>query len=109
VRHELFEWDDRKARANLSKHQVSFDEAVAMLADPYAGQTLVEEFDHRNSTEKEDRWKTIGTYPFDRRRVLVVSWTPRVDAFGRMVTRIINARPATRLERRRYEEETGCG
>lgn len=29
-----FEWDDAKAAANLSKHQVSFEEATTVFADP---------------------------------------------------------------------------
>lgn len=29
-----FEWDDAKAAANLSKHEVSFEEAATVFADP---------------------------------------------------------------------------
>lgn len=29
-----FEWDARKAAANLAKHHVSFDEALSVFADP---------------------------------------------------------------------------
>jgi len=29
-----FEWDERKARANLAKHGVSFEEAATVFADP---------------------------------------------------------------------------
>jgi len=32
----VFEWDARKAAANLRKHGVSFDEAATVLADPDA-------------------------------------------------------------------------
>ena len=31
-----FEWDPRKARVNLSKHSVSFEEAVTVFTDPFA-------------------------------------------------------------------------
>lgn len=31
-----FEWDPHKAEANLSKHEVSFEEAVTVFADPLA-------------------------------------------------------------------------
>ncbi|MFH1123620.1 MAG: BrnT family toxin, partial [Pseudomonadota bacterium] len=29
-----FEWDPNKARSNLRKHKVSFEEAVTALSDP---------------------------------------------------------------------------
>jgi uncharacterized DUF497 family protein len=31
----LFEWDEEKARSNLSKHDVSFDEATSVFDDPF--------------------------------------------------------------------------
>ena len=31
-----FEWDPRKARANLKKHRVDFDEAASVFLDPLA-------------------------------------------------------------------------
>ena len=31
-----FEWDSKKAAANLKKHKVTFDEAVSVFADPLA-------------------------------------------------------------------------
>jgi uncharacterized DUF497 family protein len=31
--HENFEWDEQKARKNLRKHGVSFDDAALVLAD----------------------------------------------------------------------------
>ncbi len=39
-----FEWDDRKAAANLRKHGVSFEEAISALADPRALEAP--EFEH---------------------------------------------------------------
>ncbi len=32
-----FEWDDAKAKANLAKHGVSFEEAQTVFADSLAG------------------------------------------------------------------------
>jgi len=32
----VFEWDPKKAAANLVKHGVSFDEATTIFADPGA-------------------------------------------------------------------------
>ena len=31
-----FEWDEVKAEANRKKHQVSFDEAATVFADPFS-------------------------------------------------------------------------
>jgi len=31
-----FEWDPKKAKANLTKHEVSFEEAITVFADPFA-------------------------------------------------------------------------
>ena len=31
-----FEWDDEKAKVNLKKHKVSFDEAATVFTDPFA-------------------------------------------------------------------------
>ena len=32
----VFEWDQRKARGNLRKHRVSFNEAISVFTDPFA-------------------------------------------------------------------------
>lgn len=31
-----FEWDEEKAKANLKKHRVDFDEATTVFMDPYS-------------------------------------------------------------------------
>ena len=106
MKHERFEWDPQKASENLAKHRVSFEEAIAVLADPFWERFHVEEYDGRHSEEDEDRWLTTGSYPFDRRHVFVIAWTPRLDLARRVITRIISARPVTRPERKRYEKQT---
>ena len=50
-----FEWDDQKAARNLSKHGVSFDEAVSVFGD---GQALT--FSDTDHSEFEDRSRTYG-------------------------------------------------
>ena len=50
-----FEWDPAKAKANLKKHDVSFETAVTVFRDPLA----VTVFDEEH-TEDEDRWATMG-------------------------------------------------
>ena len=86
-----FEWDPKKAKRNLRKHAVSFDEAVAVFYDP-----LSATFDDHDHSVGEHRYITIGFSSRDR--LLVVGHTERGE-----VLRIINARPATAHERKRHE------
>ncbi|MEO8604102.1 MAG: BrnT family toxin [bacterium] len=86
-----FEWDDRKAVANLRNHGVAFEEAVTALADPRAI-TAPDFFEVR-------RCITIGLSGL--LRVLFVVHTESVGG-GRV--RIISARRASTVQRRRYEE-----
>lgn len=105
MRHERFEWEKAKADANLKKHRISFADAAAVLADPFADRSHITEFDASHS-RREDRWKTVGSWPFDRSRILVIVWTTRLDETRLTSTRIISARPATRRERKEYKNET---
>ena len=88
-----FEWDPSKARANLRKHQVAFQEAATVLRDSLS----ITIFDPDHS-EEEDRYLTIGTS--NGGRALMVTHTDRKDR-----TRIISARALTRAEREAYENE----
>ena len=56
-----FEWDDQKAANNLSKHGVSFDEAVSVFGD---GQALT--FSDTDHSEFEDRSRTYANSKFKR-------------------------------------------
>lgn len=87
-----FEWDPRKARSNLRKHGVSFDEAATVFLDDLS--LTGDDPDHSAS---EDRYVTFGVSSAGR--LLVVAHTERGDR-----TRIITARPATPSERKLYEE-----
>lgn len=87
-----FEWDPIKARLNLWKHRVSFEEASTALLDPLSKTDL----DPDHSVE-EHRFITFGISM--RRRLLVVSYTEQDD-----VIRLISARLATKHEREIYEE-----
>jgi uncharacterized DUF497 family protein len=88
-----FEWGPEKAKANLSKHGVSFVEAVTVFGDPLS--MNMPDPDH---SEGEERFILLGMS--DRYRLLVVSYAERPPR-----TRIISARLATRNERKQYEEE----
>jgi uncharacterized protein len=87
-----FEWDSRKAAANLRKHGITFQEAATIFDDPLA--ITFQDPDH---SEDEDRQITFGLSL--RKRLLVVSHTERNAR-----TRIISARPINRKERVIYEE-----
>jgi uncharacterized protein len=87
-----FEWDESKARANVSKHGISFDEAKSAFNDP-----LFVDFYDPDHSDDEHRYIIIGETR--QRELLVVSYTERGDA-----VRIISARRATRAERKAYEE-----
>jgi uncharacterized DUF497 family protein len=88
-----FEWDPKKAEANLSKHGVSFAEAVTAFGDPLS--MNMPDPDH---SEGEQRFIVLGMA--DRYRLLVVSYTERPPR-----TRVISARLAARNERKQYEEK----
>ena len=87
-----FDWDFNKAKSNIWKHKVSFEEAGTALLDPLSKTDL----DPDHSTD-EHRFITFGMSA--RRRLLVVSYTEHAD-----LIRIISARLATRREREIYEE-----
>ena len=46
-----FEWDDAKAKANLKKHGVGFDEALSVFADPLA--RIFDDPDHSEGEPRE--------------------------------------------------------
>jgi uncharacterized DUF497 family protein len=87
-----FEWDPKKATANVQKHDVTFQEAATVFGDPLA--ITFEDPDH--STD-ENRYITFGLS--FQKRLIVVSHTERGDR-----TRIISARLMDRKERKIYEE-----
>jgi len=88
----IFEWDEVKAKENLKKHKVGFDEGKTIFSDP-----LLLTFPGPDSSEVEERYVNIGLSTKDR--VLVLIHTERQ---GRI--RIISCRKATARERRHYEE-----
>ena len=51
-----FDWNPRKAHANIYKHGVTFEEAVKVFDDPMA----LTVFDAEESNDDEDRWVTLG-------------------------------------------------
>jgi hypothetical protein len=86
-----FEWDPEKARRNLKKHGVPFDEAVTAFYDP-----LSATFDDPDHSDDEQRYITIGFS--SQGRLLVVAHAERGE-----IVRIISARLANAHERKRHE------
>jgi uncharacterized protein len=87
-----FEWDEEKAKTNVSKHGVSFLEARTVFGDQLA-MTISDPL-HSGS---EERFVELGYS--NQGRLLVVVYTER----GARI-RIISARTATRTEREAYEQ-----
>jgi uncharacterized DUF497 family protein len=87
-----FEWDLAKAAANITRHGVSFEEAATVFEDP-----LARVHDDPKHSSSERRAIVVGHSLGGR--LLLVSFADRGSNI-----RLISARPATRLERRDYEE-----
>ena len=92
-----FEWDPKKARLNLNKHNTSFEQATAVFQDPLALSVA-----DREHSEHEERWITLGLDGTSR--LLVVIHTYRQENDQGAVIWIISARKATTKERQYYEE-----
>ncbi len=86
------DWDAEKARRNVAKHGISFEEAASVLRDPFE----LTVFDPDHSVD-EDRFVSVGTSSAGR--LLVVGYTER-----RGKIRVIFARRATVREQMDYEE-----
>lgn len=85
-----FEWDPRKAAANLRRHKVSFAEAVTVLEDEF-GLT-------REDPDEEERFVTLGLSSVGS--LLVVVYTYR----GPDIIRVISAWKANRRQKGAYEK-----
>ncbi len=87
-----FEWDEAKARENLRKHKVGFEEGKTIFNDPF-----LLTFSDIDTSDEEERYVNIGLSAKDR--VLVLIHTERQGKI-----RIISCRKAKAWERRYYEE-----
>lgn len=87
-----FDWDPAKARLNLRRHRLAFEEAQTAFADEHA--LIIDDPEH---SADETRLVLLGMSA--RLRVLVVVHVYRVAPD---TIRIISARRATRSERHTY-------
>lgn len=88
-----FDWDEEKAEINFKKHKVGFEEAKSVFGDPFS--ITVDDPDH---SKEEQRFIDIGK-SFGG-KLLVLVYAERGNK-----TRIISCRKATRMERKKYEEQ----
>ena len=87
-----FAWDRRKARSNLVKHGISFEEAQTVFLDESA--RLIDDPDH---SEEEARFLLVG-YSSEARCLVVSHCYLESD----LVIRLISARRATKREEAMY-------
>ncbi|MFZ5821309.1 MAG: BrnT family toxin [Chloroflexota bacterium] len=88
-----YEWDENKARKNICKHGIGFDEASSVFDDSNA----LMAYDPLHS-RIEERYIYIGRSV--KGNILVVVYTQRGET-----TRIISCRKATSVERKAYEKQ----
>lgn len=89
-----FEWDEDKAFQNKQMHRVSFDNAKSVFSDTLS----ITKPDVEHSVYGEERFITIGMS--SNQQLLVIVHCDRANRI-----RIISARRANRIEKRKYEEE----
>jgi len=92
-----FDWDESKNRINRAKHGIDFAFARIAFDDPFA--ITIQDRD----VDGEQRYQLIGAV---YSRVILVAHAvgTAVPGEDEEAIRIISARKATRLERKRYEE-----
>jgi uncharacterized DUF497 family protein len=88
-----FIWNATKARENITKHRVSFEEASTVFMDPLA-------WIHDDSEHSEDEYREIIVGTSALGRLLLVCFTERAED----LVRIFSARTLDNDERRDYEE-----
>lgn len=89
---DRFEWDEDKARANLTDHRIDFEGARLVFDDP----GVLDEPDN-TMYYGEDRYRAVG---LANGRLIAVFYTLRGERI-----RIISARKATRRENFDYAQQ----
>ena len=89
-----FSWDNSKAKSNLIKHKISFEEAKTVFDDDNA--RLIPDPEH---SETEDRFILLGLSC--KLKVLTIVHCYRDDENN---IRIISARKSSKLETKQYRE-----
>ena len=92
-----FDWDESKNRINRVKHGIDFAFARLAFDDPFA--ITIQDRD----VEGEQRYQLLGAV-YTRVILVAHAAATTVSGEGEETIRIISARKATSLERKRYEE-----
>jgi len=94
-----FEWDEAKAKSNYRKHGVSFKAAIQVFDDPLCRteQDRIEGGECRWQTRYGERLFVVDGSPYHP------FFDGKDDENSYELVRIISARPATKKERRIYE------
>ena len=87
----LYEWDNVKAKLNLAKHGVSFEEALSVFNDEFA--LLIYDEEHSGD---EERFLLLGKSLANNLLLVVHVYKEK------HVIRIISARKATKNESKEY-------
>ena len=90
-----FEWDPAKARSNLKKHGVSFEETQSVFYDDMAIQF------YNETPANKERFIMLGMSSLSRVLVVVHCERGKSDE----ILRIISARKATKTEQSYYKGE----
>ena len=89
----MFVWDEAKRQSNLKKHGLDFKDAHLVYDNP-------DKCTYDSSRAGEPRLMDVALAVV-RERVLTLIYTERGDD-----VRVISFRPASREERKQYEEDT---
>jgi uncharacterized DUF497 family protein len=93
-----FDWDNNKNQSNITKHGISFEEAIAIFDDPN-----ILSYEDTRFNYGETRFISIGQITFvtqEKTVIIVVIHTQR-----NQTTRLISVRKANERERKRYEQQ----
>ena len=90
-----FKWDPKKAKINIKKHKIRFEDALTVFRDPNA----VSIYDTKHSND-DDRWITIGMTL--KGTLIVINHTFEKITNKTVFIRIISSRKATVNEKKNY-------
>ncbi|MCJ8273958.1 MAG: BrnT family toxin [Psychrosphaera sp.] len=90
------EWDVEKAKSNIQKHGISFEQASYVFTDPFS----LSRYDEAHS-DSEDRWILLGKSLSEVILTVVHTFT---DEAGVEFVRVISARKATKAEQQTYQK-----
>ena len=90
-----FEWNQGKAKTNIRKHKISFEQAATIFKDPRA----ISIYDDEH-TDSEDRWISLC---LTSNGILLVVHHAFEQLDNNVIIRIISSRKATKREAKQYK------